>query len=224
MVNEINTLIEVDWQQVIIALVIGLGVFVGFLKSAEYIATKLGIETKRSRDRKLLEKTANNLNELQKQHISDMTEFKESQKINVEQSIKHDERIREELREFTTEVRNAITDLNAQMQQYNDNRVHDRAQSFEIQKQLNERSDNRDQKIEALMIGSMELLGDKIDQRFSRYVALGGIPENEVDEFNGLYAAYKGLGGNHKREEKYNYVREHMKIIPIRHKEIDGVE
>ena len=61
----------------------------------------------------------------------------------------------------------------------------------------------------------MELLGDKIDQKFSRYVSLNGIPETEVDEFNGLYAAYKGLGGNHKREEKYNYVKEHMKIIPM---------
>ncbi len=213
--NDVNTLIELDWQSVIIALVVGLGVIVGFWKSVEYIATKFGIETRQSRDHKLLEQTARNLTELQKQHVSDIKEFKETQKTNVEQSIRHDERIRDELKEFTTEVRTAIDSLNAQMQQYNDNRVHDRAQSFEIQKQLNERSADRDQKIQALMTGSMELLGDKIDQRFSRYVALDGIPENEVDEFNGLYAAYKGLGGNHKREEKYKYVRDHMKIIPV---------
>ena len=213
--NDVNTLIELDWQSVIIALVVGLGVIVGFWKSVEYIATKFGIETRQSRDHKLLEQTARNLTELQKQHVSDIKEFKETQKTNVEQSIRHDERIRDELKEFTTEVRTAIDSLNAQMQQYNDNRVHDRAQSFEIQKQLNERSADRDLKIQALMTGSMELLGDKIDQRFSRYVALDGIPENEVDEFNGLYAAYKGLGGNHKREEKYKYVRDHMKIIPV---------
>lgn len=213
--NDVNTLIELDWQSVIIALVVGLGVIVGFWKSVEYIAAKFGIETRQSRDHKLLEQTARNLTELQKQHVSDIKEFKETQKTNVEQSIKHDERIRNELKEFTTEVRTAIDSLNAQMQQYNDNRVHDRAQSFEIQKQLNERSADRDLKIQALMTGSMELLGDKIDQRFSRYVALDGIPENEVDEFNGLYAAYKGLGGNHKREEKYKYVRDHMKIIPV---------
>lgn len=213
--NDVNTLIELDWQSVIIALVVGLGVIVGFWKSVEYIAAKFGIETRQSRDHKLLEQTARNLTELQKQHVSDIKEFKETQKTNVEQSIRHDERIRDELKEFTTEVRTAIDSLNAQMQQYNDNRVHDRAQSFEIQKQLNERSADRDQKIQALMTGSMELLGDKIDQRFSRYVALDGIPENEVDEFNGLYAAYKGLGGNHKREEKYKYVRDHMKIIPV---------
>ena len=213
--NDVNTFIELDWQQVIIALVVGLGVIVGVWKSAEYIATKLGIETRRSRDRKLLEQTACNLTELQKQHVSDMTAFKESQKENVEQSIKHDQKIRDELRSFTPEVRSAIDDLNAQMKQYNENRIHDREQSFTIQKQLNERSDDRDKKIDALIAGNMELLGDKIDQKFSRYVSLSGIPETEVDEFNGLYAAYKGLGGNHKREEKYNYVKEHMKIIPM---------
>ncbi|MBC5688218.1 hypothetical protein H8S37_04650 [Mediterraneibacter sp. NSJ-55] len=65
------------------------------------------------------------------------------------------------------------------------------------------------------MFGSMELLGDKIDQRFSRYISLDGIPENEVEEFEGIYAAYKKLGGNHKREEKYKYVKQHLKVIPV---------
>lgn len=216
--NDVNTLIELDWQQLIIALVVGLGVVVGFWKSVEYIATKLGIETQKSRDHKLVEQTARNLTELQNQHVSDIKAFKESQQANVEQSIKHDERIRNELKEFTTEVRTAIDSLNIQMQQYNENRIHDRAQSFEIQKQLNERSDDRDKKIEALMLGNMELLGDKIDQRFSRYVALDGIPENEVEEFDGIFAAYKALNGNHKREEKYKYVKNHMKVIPIESK------
>ena len=216
--NDVNTLIELDWQQLIIALVVGLGVVVGFLKSVEYIATKLGIETQKSRDHKLVEQTARNLTELQNQHVSDIKAFKESQQANVEQSIKHDERIRNELKEFTTEVRTAIDSLNIQMQQYNENRIHDRAQSFEIQKHLNERSDDRDKKIEALMLGNMELLGDKIDQRFSRYVALDGIPENEVEEFDGIFAAYKALNGNHKREEKYKYVKNHMKVIPVESK------
>ena len=216
--NDVNTLIELDWQQLIIALVVGLGVIVGFWKSVEYIAGKLGIETQKSRDHKLVEQTARNLTELQNQHVSDVKTFKETQQANVEQSIKHDERIRNELKEFTTEVRTAIDSLNTQMQQYNENRIHDRAQSFEIQKQLNERSDDRDKKIEALMLGNMELLGDKIDQRFSRYVALGGIPENEVEEFDGIFAAYKALNGNHKREEKYKYVKNHMKVIPVESK------
>lgn len=216
--NDVNTLIELDWQQLIIALVVGLGVIVGFWKSVEYIAGKLGIETQKSRDHKLVEQTARNLIELQNQHVSDVKTFKETQQANVEQSIKHDERIRNELKEFTTEVRTAIDSLNAQMQQYNENRVHDRAQSFEIQKQLNERSDDRDKKIEALMLGNMELLGDKIDQRFSRYVALDGIPENEVEEFDGIFVAYKALNGNHKREEKYKYVKNHMKVIPVESK------
>jgi len=73
----------------------------------------------------------------------------------------------------------------------------------------------RDRQIEALMCGSKELLGDTIDQRYSRYIALGGIPENEVDEFDSIYEAYKGLKGNHGRETKYNYVKEHLPVIPV---------
>ena len=147
--------------------------------------------------------------------MKDMKEFREKQDENVKQSIEHDERIRNELTAFISEMRDAIESITNQMNQYSENRIHDREQSREIQKQLNERSDDRDKKIEALMLGSMELLGDKIDQRFSRYVALDGIPENEVEEFDGIFAAYQGLGGNHKREEKYKYVKNHMKVIPI---------
>ena len=150
--------------------------------------------------------------------MNDMKEFRDKQNENVEQSIRHDERIRNDLAVFITEMRDSIESLTEQMNQYAENRVHDREQSREIQRQLNERSDDRDKKIEALMLGNMELLGDKIDQRFSRYVALDGIPENEVEEFDGIFAAYKALNGNHKREEKYKYVKNHMKVIPVESK------
>ena len=56
----------------------------------------------------------------------------------------------------------------------------------------------------------MELLGDKIDQRFSKYIAMKGIPENEVDEFDGLWNAYHNkLNGNHGRTQKYKYVQKY---------------
>lgn len=223
--NDVNTLIEVDWQQVIIALVVGLGVIVGFWKSAEYIATKLGIETRQSRDRKLLEQTAKNLSELQKQHVSDVRVFKETQQTNVEQSIKHDERIRNELKEFTTEVRSAIDELNAQMQQYNDNRVHDRAQSFSIQRELTDSikavadgGDRREQQIDALMVGNRELLGAEIDRRFDKYIELQGIPADEYDEFVSLHDAYKGCKGNHNRDAKYDYIIENLSVLPVESK------
>ena len=213
--DEIVTLVEIDWKSVIIALVLALGFIVALLKALEYLAEKFGIETKKQRDHKLLIQTSQNLTALQEQHTKDIKEFKDSQTENVNQSIRHDEIIKEELKSFIDEIRSSIVSLTNQMNQYSENRVHDREQSFEIQRQLNKRSDDRDKKIEALMLGNMELLGDKIDQRFSRYVALDGIPENEVEEFDGIFAAYKALNGNHKREEKYKYVKNHMKVIPV---------
>ena len=213
--DEIVTLVEIDWKSVIIALVLALGFVVALLKALEYLAEKFGIETKKQRDHKLLIQTSQNLTALQEQHAKDIKEFKDSQTENVNQSIRHDEIIKEELKSFIDEIRSSIVSLTNQMNQYSENRIHDREQSFEIQRQLNKRSDDRDKKIEALMLGNMELLGDKIDQRFSRYVALDGIPENEVEEFDGIFAAYKALNGNHKREEKYKYVKNHMKVIPV---------
>ena len=216
--DEIVTLVEIDWKSVIIALVLALGFVVALLKALEYLAEKFGIETKKQRDHKLLIQTSQNLTALQEQHTKDIKEFKDSQTENVNQSIRHDEIIKEELTSFIGEIRSSIVSLTNQMNQYSENRIHDREQSFEIQRQLNKRSDDRDKKIEALMLGNMELLGDKIDQRFSRYVALDGIPENEVEEFDGIFAAYKALNGNHKREEKYKYVKNHMKVIPVESK------
>lgn len=213
--DEIVTLVEIDWKSVIIALVLALGFVVALLKALEYLAEKFGIETKKQRDHKLLIQTSQNLTALQEQHTKDIKEFKDSQTENVNQSIRHDEIIKDELKSFIDEIRSSIVSLTNQMNQYSENRIHDREQSFEIQRQLNKRSDDRDKKIEALMLGNMELLGDKIDQRFSRYVALDGIPENEVEEFDGIFAAYKALNGNHKREEKYKYVKNHMKVIPV---------
>ena len=213
--DEIVTLVEIDWKSVIIALVLALGFVVALLKALEYLAEKFGIETKKQRDHKLLIQTSQNLTALQEQHTKDIKEFKDSQTENVNQSIRHDEIIKEELKSFIDEIRSSIVSLTNQMNQYSENRIHDREQSFEIQRQLNKRSDDRDKKIEALMLGNMELLGDKIDQRFSKYVALDGIPENEVEEFDGIFAAYKALNGNHKREEKYKYVKNHMKVIPV---------
>lgn len=213
--DEIVTLVEIDWKSVIIALALALGFVVALLKALEYLAEKFGIETKKQRDHKLLIQTSQNLTALQEQHTKDIKEFKDSQTENVNQSIRHDEIIKEELKSFIDEIRSSIVSLTNQMNQYSENRIHDREQSFEIQRQLNKRSDDRDKKIEALMLGNMELLGDKIDQRFSRYVALDGIPENEVEEFDGIFAAYKALNGNHKREEKYKYVKNHMKVIPV---------
>lgn len=213
--DEMQTFLDLDLKIVALGIVGLLAIFVFILSKLDFIKKFFGIKTKADIEREILEQTSHGLSELQQQHMKDMKEFREKQDENVKQSIEHDERIRNELTAFISEMRDAIESITNQMNQYSENRIHDREQSKEIQRQLNERSDDRDKKIEALMLGNMELLGDKIDQRFSRYVALDGIPENEVEEFDGIFAAYKALNGNHKREEKYKYVKNHMKVIPV---------
>lgn len=216
--DEMQTFLDLDLKIVALGIVGLLAIFVFILSKLDFIKKFFGIKTKADIGRELLEQTSRGLSELQKQHTNDMKEFRDKQNENVKQSIEHDERIRNELTVFISEMRDAIESITKQMNQYSENRIHDREQSREIQRQLNERSDDRDKKIEALMLGNMELLGDKIDQRFSKYVSLGGIPENEVEEFDGIFAAYKALNGNHKREEKYKYVKNHMKVIPVESK------
>lgn len=176
---------------------------------------KLGIETKWGREKRrehnLLMETAESLNKLQEIHKRDM-----------ERSDRHDDEIKEELVNFTTELRQTLKSQNEKMNEFTENRIRDREQSREIQKELNasiveltKGAQERKEQINRLMLGSMELLGDKIDQRFSKYVAMKGIPENEVAEFDALFFAYQNLNGNHGREQKYKYVKKYLSVLPV---------
>lgn len=70
-------------------------------------------------------------------------------------------------------------------------------------------------KNELVEAASREALGDRINQRYKCYLQLNGIPEDEVDEFEQLHAAYKGVGGNHSGDAKYEYCRKNLPIIPV---------
>lgn len=212
--EEIITLVEIDWKPVIVAFVLLLCFTVGFLKALEYLATKFGIETKSQRDRKLLIKTSDNLTALQKQHDKDM-----------EQSLKHDREMRETLSNFIAEMRETVAETQRQMKEYTENRVHDREQSFAIQKELTDSikvvadgGKRREEQIEAVMIGNRELLGAEIDRRFDRYIEMGGIPSDELDEFISLHDAYKGCKGNHNRDAKFQYIIENLPVLPVESK------
>lgn len=163
-------------------------------------------------EHELLIKTSESLSRLQDRQEEDRI-----------RSDKHDEEIRQEIAEFTHELKEALIEQKKQMNVYAENRVNDREKSREIREEINDSIDKlaegaaeRKEQIKALMCGTMELLGDKIDQRFSKYIAMKGIPENEVAEFDGLWNAYHNeLNGNHGRTQKYKYVKEHLQVLPI---------
>lgn len=193
-------------------------IFISFktcMLAFEWIIEFFGIETKWMRKKReehdLLLKTSQNLADLQKKQSDD-----------IKQSDEHDRLIRDELNKFMEEIRNSISETKKEIKQFTINRLNDREQSLKIQKELKDSivsvSDNekeRGKQIEALMCGSKELLGAEIDKRYREYISLDGIPESEFDEFNEIFNAYKGLKGNHSRDTKYHYVKEHLQVLPV---------
>ena len=96
----------------------------------------------------------------------------------------------------------------------------------ELSNKFNEASNNTDHLFEEKLVRfytpyreqSMDIqkdLKDTIDQKYEKYIRLGGIPSDEVDEFNSVYDAYRGLKGNHNREKKYEYVMNNLPIMPV---------
>lgn len=120
------------------------------------------------------------------------------------------------------QIQNSMKETQIVIQQYSENRVHDREQSFEIQKELTENITKliesnavRDKQIENILWSQKESLADRINQKYKHYLSINGIPEDEVDEFISLHSAYKAVGGNHHGDAKFNYCMEHLPIIPV---------
>jgi len=137
-------------------------------------------------------------------------------------TVKGEEELKATMMDFIKEVRASMEETQANLSQFAENRVHDREQSFGIQKELTdsikelaEGHKARDLQIAALMTANKESLADRINQKYKYYLSIGGIPEDEYDEFVSLHSAYKALGGNHTGDAKFNYCMEHLSIIPV---------
>ena len=204
-----QNLIHYNWFSVVLALISAMVAFRFLSDLFGWFVTKFGLETKSMREKRenqeLLKTTAENLASLQRRHTNDEKEF------------------RENLNNYILESREDRKALHDEMKQYSQNRVADRQHSLQIQSELKDSikkivtaQEERDSQIVALMEGSKELLGDKIDQRYDKYISLGGIPQNEVDEFDSIYEAYRGLKGNHGRKTKYEYVKNNLPVLPVK--------
>lgn len=90
-----------------------------------------------------------------------------------------------------------------------------------LQEQYIKESHRFDAQIAQLMTAQREILEDKINEKYKYYLSLNGIPEDEVEEFTSLHTAYKGVGGNHSGDAKYEYCMKHLAHIPARAYEYD---
>ena len=203
--EELVTVINFDWRIATVVFVMLVGAIVGIWKNIDYLKTKFGIRTRHDEERDLLLATADNLSKLQERHAQD------------------NEMLKEELRSFTQEIRDAIASTQQEVSEYKENRVHDREQSFSIQRELTDNmkeiadgGKRRDEQIQAITAGNRELLGNALDQKFDKYIELQGIPSDELDEFVSLHDAYKGCGGNHRRDSKFDYVMMHLSVLPVK--------
>ena len=134
------------------------------------------------------------------------------------------------------EILKMILDDHDRVCQYEKARKSDREQSFEIQKQLVEANtklvesqkelmdtvvemaksaEAREQQIQALIVACKELLASDINESYQRYISFGYVPEDEFDEFTNRYRAYRGCNGNSTIETKYNYVIDHLPVVPV---------
>ena len=127
--NEIIELTNVDFSSIFISvfiILIGVKAIVSLL---EWVINKLGLETKWMRrkreEHELLLQTSQNLADLRNQHNHD-----------VEESNIHDENIKEELSIFMKEIKSSVEKTQLEIKQFTENRVNDRKQSLEIQKEL----------------------------------------------------------------------------------------
>lgn len=112
----------------------------------------------------------------------------------------------------------SIEELKEEVKHIKENRVHDREQSLQIQKQLVDGQNKLNEALTPMLIehkqvmktldclsdASRETLANKINEKYKEYMDKGYIPADEFDEFVNLHDAYKGLGGNHSGDMKFN--------------------
>ena len=190
--DAIRPIMEIDYVKLITQLcliIIGLNYFIPICKNL--FCKVLGIETKFQREKReqkiLLQETIDKVTEL-------------SDRFN-DVSNNTDHLFEEKLVKFYTPYREQSMDIQKDLKD-----------SIEL---LTKADITRSEQIESVMVGIKELLGDTIDQKYEKYIRLGGIPSDDVDEFNSVFSAYEKVNGNHNRKKKYDYVMDNLPIIPV---------
>lgn len=204
----LQNLAQYNWFVVVSAIIVAMLAFKFLSDLFEWFVKKFGIETKSMREKRenkeLLKTTAENLAALQTKHTTD------------------EETFRKNLNDYMKESREDRKVLHEETKQYSQNRIDDRRQSLKIQEELKESivaiansNLENDRQIKSLIQAQKEMLAEKINEKYKYYLSIGGVPEDERDEFISLHDAYKGVGGNHNGDAKFEYCINHLPIIPV---------
>lgn len=188
--DAITELFKQDLSSLILGIFIVMSAIIAIYEIAckffSILGRPIGVMKERKIDHELLLETSENLAELQKKHQEDN-----------KQSIEHSRKIQNELSVFMKEMKDSVVTTQNEI------------------KNIVETNSSRDNQIDSLMVAQREIMGDRINQKYKYYLKINGIPADEVDEFTNLHMAYKGCGGNHSGDAKYEYCMNHLPIIPV---------
>lgn len=140
---------------------------------------------------------------------------RQKRKDEREQMIEDDHIKIELLNKQVSEMQEKINGFCDKQEEYHEQSIEIRGGLANDISAIAELDKKRDVDIDVLKMANMVLLGEKINKKYKEYIALHGIPEDEVDEFTNLHTVYKSLGGNHTGDAKFDYVMKHLDVIPV---------
>jgi len=80
------------------------------------------------------------------------------------------------------------------------NAVDDTMTDFE---KLKKNDETMEKSINSIVVAVRQILADRLNQRIKTYYSIGYIPEDEFENFQHQYTAYKEVGGNGEMELRY---------------------
>ena len=198
--SDLKELMQIDWWYVIIAIMLLLFCMKLIWSLLDWLLfEKLGIKTKKMRQREqetkqlketteLAKKTAENLDKLERRCTKDEDDFKKS------------------LNDYMEESRKDRKALHDEMTNYSDNRIKDRMQSLAIQKELQDSQNKISEKVEN-MCKKLNDMGEKenrrvqseikerIAQSYREYNRAKRISPMELEALEDLIKTYEMHGG-----------------------------
>lgn len=169
MISNIKELASINWFECILLIVLAMLIWKGLVELVDWFFNKYGIETKKMKEkREDHEKILANA-----QAIKELAEI---HKRDNDISNEHDDKLRDEMTQFMTEVRSDIGELKNNLQETFNNRKNDRQVSIEREQRLSARIDalvdaskQRDVSVEAINDGLNKLTQMFVDKQIADY-------------------------------------------------------
>ena len=135
MISNIKELASMNWLECFILIILAMLVYKGLVELKDWFFKRYGIETKKMKEeRESREKILANAEAIK--------ELAEIHKRDNDISNEHDDKLRDEMTQFMTEVRSDIGELKSSLQETFNNRANDRQVSLEREQRLNSRIDS----------------------------------------------------------------------------------